>query len=151
MKSTLSNNFAGNIIPQFVLPKDSRNYNDDPEMDSARTLWNRLVHFLNGSYDGVHQHYDEDGNEWPEGSLQAERAGLILCEGRVRIVVFVMTGDLEYLANELKYPQFNSLKPGWFCPANRCSSNVNCLTDAKLDADWKTSSWSRWRWMMPTQ
>ena len=74
-------------------------------LPTAEELWTALMNMLNQCYDGKH----EDG-PW---------VGLPLCGGKVRLVVWVVTGDLEYLGNELKYPHFNSNDPCSFCPASR--------------------------------
>ena len=74
-------------------------------LPTAEELWKELVNMLNECYDGKHE-----GGPWD---------GLLLCGGKVRLVVWVVTGDLEFLGNELKYPHFNSNDPCSYCPASR--------------------------------
>ena len=74
-------------------------------LPTAEELWTALVDMLNQCYEGQHG----DG-PW---------VGQAMCAGKVRLVVWVITGDLEYLGNELKYPHFNSNDPCSYCPASR--------------------------------
>ena len=64
-------------------------------------------------------------------------AGKPLCGGTVKIVIWCITGDLEFLSNELKYPSFNSNQPCWMCPVSRVEGNDCMLTDLRQEATWK--------------
>ena len=60
-----------------------------------------------------------------------------LCGGRVRLVVFSLAGDLEYLANELGLPHWGSLNPCAFCPISRELHSPHRFTDVSANAAWK--------------
>ena len=105
--------------------------------DTADALWEAYIHALNGAYLGKHNERDHLGNERPLGSHQRELAGKRLCDGRVRVVVYSLAGDMEYFANELLFPHFNSQSPCWFCPASRSPSSCHTVTDMAMAAGWK--------------
>lgn len=131
IKSLLSEPFQGNTLPIFCLPKDMRS------ADTAGFMWRMAVHFLNACYDGVHPlKRDNEGNDWPADSPQARLAGRPILGGRARIVVWIVTGDLEFLGNELGFPHFNTTEPCWMCPVCRREGPYS-LTDLSLDAGWK--------------
>ena len=134
-KSMLAERFAGNIIPGIVLPKHVRKRGGDH--DTADELWRAYIHGLNAAYDGIHPAKNHLGRDWPIGSRQAKLAGTALCGGRVRVVVFTLTGDLEYFALELRYPHFNSVRPCWLCNVCRNDLDPCRLTDLSLNAEWK--------------
>ena len=48
-----------------------------------------------------------------------------------------VTGDLEFLANELHYPHFNAVRPCWLCGVTRDDRNACKLFDFRADAPWK--------------
>ena len=145
LKSLLSRSFAGNVIPCFCIPKHIRCifFSGQPlylktkwllkklflsqrcfareemsemedQLPTADEMWCALIHMLNACYEGkhnTHNHLQEPlGGHW---------AGLQLCDGQVRLIVWVVQGDLEFLGNELKYPHFNSTDPCSCCPASR--------------------------------
>ena len=131
VKSLLSKTFDCNIIPGFVLPKGFR------EDSAADDMWRVYVHGLNACHDGLHSESDVHGNMWPEGSPQSKLAGMSLCGGKVRLVVWILTGDLEFLSNELRFPRFDSLRPCWLCPISRIQGERFLLADVRVEAPWK--------------
>ena len=62
-----------------------------------------------------------------------------ICDGTYRFVCWGLAGDLEYFSNDLHFPHFNSLNPGWFCGVSRAAGSDTPLTDLSLQADWKDS------------
>ena len=97
------------------------------------------MHGLNAAFDGVHPATNHLGLPWPAGSPQADLAGSLLCNGGVRVVVYTLTGDLEYLGVEFGFPHFNSLSPCWFCPASRAAGSPHSLTDLQRAVGWKSN------------
>ena len=135
IKSMLSDAFSDHIIPAFVLPNHIRNKGVGG--DTADEMWRAYINCLNAAYDGVHPPTDHRGRAWAPGSTQEVLAGSPLCGGRVRIVVFAIAGDLEYLSVELGFPHFNSNNPCWFCPASRDALAPHSISDMARDASWK--------------
>ena len=130
-KSLLAPTFDCNIIPGFILPKNARTE------ETADLLWRAYVHGINAAYHGVHSMVDMNREPWPETSPQAALAGQRLCDGQVRLVVWIVTGDLEFLANELRFPHFNSNDPCWLCPVSRRADAQFSITDYRVGAPWK--------------
>eukprot|EP00959_Pyramimonas_sp_CCMP1952_P354226 7421122-Pyramimonas_sp.AAC.1 len=87
------------MMPMFALPKHIRSYGDG---DTSDEMWAALVHQLNACYDGRHPTTKHDGTPWDKDSLQAELPGKRICGGRSRIVIWSITGDLEFYSNELR-------------------------------------------------
>ena len=137
VKSMLSQRFGDDIIPGIVLPKHLRATTKNDGIDTAEELWRAYIHQLNAAYLGEHAATDHRGNDWPDGSPQSVLAGTPLCEGKVRVVIFLITGDLEYFGNELWYPHFNSNKPCWFCPVARPTSSQHQVLDFSRRASFK--------------
>ena len=92
---------------------------------------------MNAAYTGIHPETDPDDNPWPEGSDQEAWAGKPLCEGKWRFVCWNLTGDLEFLSNELKMPHVGSNYPCWFDSVCRDPSSDCLLTDLAGNARWK--------------
>ena len=132
-KSLLAPTFDCNLIPGFFIPKDIYGHG----AAGAEELWRVFVHGLNSAFDGRHYSKDVNDNPWPHGSPQYNLQGLPLCGGRVRIVIWVVTGDLEFLGNELRMPHFNSQAPCWLCPVHRMIGSLYPITDCRKDAPWK--------------
>eukprot|EP00974_Lingulodinium_polyedra_P102191 9895995-Lingulodinium_polyedra.AAC.1 len=55
----------------------------------------------------------------------------------MRFVVWLITGDLDWLSNSCGYPHFNSNRPCWFDSADRGEMSTYPLTDLSKGADWK--------------
>ena len=89
-KSLLAKRWDANVIPGFMLPTwiDS---------DNTHALWAAWIHGLNAAFRGKHPPVDQFGHRWPPGSLEASRANRDLCGGHVRIVIWVLSADLDYL------------------------------------------------------
>ena len=134
IKSMLTETFQENLIPAFVLPKGVRRKAGDA---TAEEMWAALVHQLNALFDGLHPRQDHRGSAWPPGSAEERWAGHPICEGRARIVIFAITGDLEYMGNELGLPHHNSNAPCMFCLVTRSKFAACHATDCRRDAPWK--------------
>lgn len=130
-KSMLSLRFKSNILPGFALPKHVRT------AAAADGLWRSYIHGLNAAFIGVHPPQDAFGDCWPHGSPQATLAGTPICGGEIRIVIWVVTGDLEFFSNECRMAHFNSLEPCWLCPISRRPGTPFPITDLSLRAAWK--------------
>ena len=74
--------------------------------DTMDTVWAYIKHGFNSLFEGVHPNVDPWNQPWPAGSYQAHIAGKHICDGNFFGVVWVLTHDLEYHANELKAPHF---------------------------------------------
>ena len=81
---------------------------------------------------------DAFGEAWPVGSDQEKMKGALICEGR-RFVCWGLTADLEYLANDIGLPHFNSLEPCWFDAASRREDTIYPITDMRQNSAWKAT------------
>jgi len=76
--------------------------------------------FLTSGYEGRHPPAGLDDLPWQAGTIQQELADRgVFCGDNYRIVVWIGTGYLEYLSNELKFPHHNSNTPCWLCRGSR--------------------------------
>ena len=128
VKSLLAPTFEGNILPGFILPKDIATET------TADELWKVYVHGLNAAFDGVHSTVDSHGNFWPDGSPQALLAGEQLCGGNVHVVIWNLVGDLDFLGNDVRFPQYNTNRPCWLCPVSRIPGSRALITDMSTHA-----------------
>ena len=133
MKSLITNKFGMSIVPLFTIPKICRTYTE--EHNTTNALWAYVVHFLNAAFKGKHPALDPEGQPWKQQAC-LEHAGKDLCGG-MKWVCWGITGDLEYLGNELNYPHFNSLSPCWFCGVSRMPATVYPMTDFSMNPAWK--------------
>lgn len=135
IKSILSRAFSKNVILGFALPKDVRLR--DEGWDTGHDVWAAWVHMLNHCYIGKHPTRDHRGLPWPAGSMEEKLAGRDLCNGLVRLAVWVHTGDLEYFGNELQFPHFGGNDPCWMCSASRRDEAEYSVLDLSPNAPWK--------------
>ena len=97
-RSLLSRSFHKNIIPAFSMHSRARVYGDDA---TDYVCWRRLVHLFNAAFEGVHPLTDENRLPWQRGSCADLNKGTQFLGGRYKFVVWLLTHDLEYGANEL--------------------------------------------------
>ena len=95
------------------------------------------MHFLNAGFEGTHPLTDVDGSAFPAGSASAEWAGKPLCDGKVRVVIWAGTADLEFMGNDLGFPHFGSNDPCWLCPASRRHDAMCKITECSKNASFK--------------
>ena len=87
---------------------------------------------------GYHPQVDFKGNPWPDDSREAQLAGTPLCDGEIHIIIFCITGDLEFTSKELKFPHFNADVFCWQCPCNRqADAGPLSMSNLAEDAQWK--------------
>jgi hypothetical protein len=68
--------------------------------DGRKRAWKRSCWSLTALYHGKWPMNDDLGRPWPPGSEDAQRAGLDLAGG-FRAILYVIKGDLDYLAKSL--------------------------------------------------
>ena len=126
-------------MPIFLLGSISsssrKRVKDDYGADSFGRIWLLIAHFFNAWFDGIHPSKDPWGEDWPEGSAEKHFAGKRI-SGNYFGVVWRVTGDLEYLTNELDLPGVMTDTPCWQCAANR--SDIP-FTDTRPGARWRTT------------
>ena len=129
----------GYSLPIFLLGSISsssrKRVKDDYGADSFGRIWLLIAHFFNAWFDGIHPSRDPWGEDWPEGSAEKHFAGKRI-SGNYFGVVWRVTGDLEYLTNELDLPGVMTDTPCWQCAANR--SDIP-FTDTRPGARWRTT------------
>ena len=134
-RSLLNTAFDFGIFLLFCLPKSIRVKAGGDGPDSARTLWRVVVHLLNALFEGRHPTHDHTGAPWPARSRQAAQAGKDVGAGGFFAVVWNITGDLPFLAEDLGFPHFNSNAPCWLCGCNRSDAP---FTDVSSTAAWRS-------------
>ena len=139
IKGLLGTRFNFNILPLFCMPKACKAYIDDGVMqqDLFGRLWKQSVAFLNDMFWGVWPTSDIDGRDFSGDNPFVGDGGSPPCRGEARFVLWGVTGDLEFLSNDLGVAHFNSNEPCWHCPISRSPESGHCLTDLRMDAPWK--------------
>ena len=133
-RSLLCSSFDFGTVLLFALPKQVRCKHADQGCDSTTDLWQAIVHLLNALHSGTFPGQDHLGQPWPGGSKHAHLAGSAIAGGKFRAVVWNITGDLPFLAEELGFPHCNSNDPCWFCGCNRADAP---FTDVRQGAEWR--------------
>ena len=114
---------------------------DFPKMcvaaDTWDNLWKIIVNSINALFDGFHPELDESGGVWPPGTPEHVDAGKEIADGNFFGVVWLLTGDLEFMSNEIKVAHFSSLFPCMHCRANR-RADLN-FRDVSAGAPWKAT------------
>ena len=87
---------------------------------------------------------DWQGNAYPAGSAELEKAGTLLAEGHFATIWAVM-GDLDYLNKTLLLPRSTSSNP---CSLCRCTLNgPQSWKDNSVDAEWLGTLWQPLEWI----
>lgn len=85
---------------------------------------------------------DVNGNDWPAGSIDAERAGKHLAGGYFA-TVFCIRADLEHMALGFGFPWPTSSSPCGLC---MCNTSDVPWTDIAPTAAWREQCWSNVAW-----
>ena len=126
------------MIPLFFMAKQCRATESKQGEDTVDILWEHVVHILQAALRGFHPIDDPYSAQWPKG-LTRDLAGKPLCGGKYSVVIWNITGDLEYLSNELKLNHFSSNSPCWHCKVSRDEGSPYPMTDLSLKAAWKSA------------
>lgn len=105
--------------------------------DTWDAIWRHLVWSFQAAFEGRHPQLTFDGQPFAQGSLRQELAGKSLCPNTgLRGIIWVISGDMEHLANELKCPHPSSNQP-----CGKCRANVTTLpfSDFRPAAKWKAT------------
>lgn len=128
---TLCTNFLIYILYAQLISKESLN-----------RFWKVLTWSLYWLFIGRWPRRDVDGNEWPAGSADHERAGKHLAEGFYG-VVFTIRGDLEHMAKGFGMPWPHAASPCALCKGN---SSDTPWTDPAPCALWRATTWDNMTW-----
>ena len=71
---------------------------------SMHFFFNKFVHELNQLYEGDFSYVDDNGDDWPPGSLEDELAGQQICPNGERFNTWASTGDLEWMNSGMGLP-----------------------------------------------
>ena len=126
------------ILPFFFLAKSCRAVRSKHDEDTADHLWATLVHILQSGLRGIHPERDAFGDAW-RSKKTAALGGTIFCHGKFKLVVWTVTGDLEFLSNELGLNHMSSNNPCWLCHASRDPGTLYPITDVSRHASWKSA------------
>ena len=116
--------------------------------DTRNTLWHVTVNHLNALFRGMHPELDIGGLPFYRSSPDYDVAGTALCDGK-KFVVWNICGDLDWLANSVGYPHFNSNHICWFCAVARTPGALFPMTDLSRGARWKDTLLSEDDLLMP--
>ena len=110
-----------------------------PKLATSSTTWEPLMQVFVWSLlalaEGKWPSRNFDGNPWPPGSADADKAGKPLADGW-RFVVLALLGDQEHFSNNLGMPHWNKNRFCWLCdcckhgPIKKQISYV--LTDSEI-------------------
>ena len=115
----------------FALSKAAKS--DNP--NSMNSAWREIMWSMRALARGKFPKLDARGRPFPEGSLAYERGrlGLPIC-GQFFFAWGQVAADLDYLANYLNLPHFNSNSPCWLC---NCDRVHRPFTDFRRHAAWR--------------
>ncbi len=107
-----------------------------PDRHTWRALWRTVAWSLQWLAQGLWPLTDVEGQPWPEGE-DKERAGTPLADG-LCAVVWVIRGDLEWMAAGLGLNRAQSNQPCVLCRADRSAAP---FTDCRASAAWRSTVW----------
>ena len=104
--------------------------------ETVQVLYATTRNSFDALLDGIHPVRDAWGHDWTDGTSDAAVAGSLVADGCM-FVVWVITGDLDFLSNDLGYPHFNGNYPCWFDSVSREPGTIYPITDLSRNAAWK--------------
>ena len=120
----------------FVLTKDVRVMGG--EHDTLIAIWMVLTWSFTACFHGLHPTLDPWGQ--PITGARLALAGQPLCASRpLRAVIWVVAGDMDYLANEIGLPNQASESPCAFCFGNKGDKNI---FDFRPGSAWRAACYS---------
>ena len=117
------------IYACVLFPKGATAYQLKHGEDTFDVFYEYIVSFFNSAFLGFHALRDPRNQAWPPRSYEALKAEQQIAKGHFRLVVWVVTADLEYACNDLRCPHFNSMTC-WHC-------NCTNLRELSRDALWR--------------
>ena len=96
-KSLLAFGFDWAVMLLTCIPKCCRCMGTKDGCDTMYQIWEYIVCFFNSAFHGQRPLADPWGRDWPTNSIERAKRGEPWCGGRVRLVVWGFTGDLEYV------------------------------------------------------
>lgn len=137
MKSILSAaDTLGSHLMLAAVPKRCRYSNKLPSDDTWHPIWETVCWSLKAMFEGKHPCVDERGFEFARNSQRGQLAGKLLNPRGLKGVIFTITGDLEYFANDLGLSHSSSRAPCWLCKANTADTPYN---DFRPAAKWRAT------------
>ena len=127
---------ADSMLLLAAIPKKARWKNE--AADTFDNIWKVLVWSFTAMFQG----------KWPthswDGSLIAECGGHDLTpKSRLKAVIWTLSGDMEYFANELGISKYSSNSPCSWCACDRDGTPFN---DFRPTAAWKSTRVSPTMW-----
>ena len=86
--------------------------------DTWQQLWKILAWSLTALFHGVHPDTDHNGEPFPHGTSRSRLAGTPLARSGARGLVYAISGDMDWLANEMNLAHPSSLNPCFKCACN---------------------------------
>ncbi|CAE7343817.1 unnamed protein product [Symbiodinium sp. CCMP2592] len=111
---------------------------------TMQQLWKIFAWSLTALWHGYWPTRDHEGRRFPEGTVQAERAGSALANGFYG-VVWSLIGDLDYFTQILQLPNYNNAS----MPCPLCKANLSgdlTWSNFGSTAPWRASLWRPHTW-----
>jgi len=133
---TSASNVAHSQLFLAGIPKACVNKSTDPAMDTMTCLWKVLKWSFTALLDGKHPARDHEGKLW-RNDQQRYIANKPLNDKGMGGCIFALTGDLEYLQNELKVSAHSYNECCWLCKAEKFDGVP--FNDFRSDAAWRAT------------
>ena len=129
--TTLQTHYLVYAVFNKLINKSSLN----KKMDTKWCFWRKLCWSFQALLDGEMPYADADGVEYLPGTPEAELAGTKLAGGEFCGVLWLISGDLEYMYKELKVEYYNSNDPCFYCGCD-CDDASIPWKDLRPTAEW---------------
>ena len=111
--------------------------------DTYATFWKILCWSLRWLWLGLWPDVDPWGNKYRKGSTEWRKAKKPLANGYFGCL-WLIKGDLDWYGKIMRLPQYNSLSPCAFCPAN--TTTMPWTDWRKSEALWTKHIWTNCTW-----
>lgn len=141
-------------VKHLVYSIFEQNKDTGPEDATLHTIWQRVLWSLTYSFLGEFPSKDHSGVDYRPSSPEARKGGQPLAEG-LFVVVWLIKGDLEHLANGFGLRHFGAHEPCELCTANRSvesfernvfnfRSNARWMKECYNSTIWKANNPHPW-------
>lgn len=120
----------------------------DFDTDTMQAVWRLLVWSFEVLFSGYHPKKDQYGHPWPIGSSERKLAddNTPLAGGYFG-VIWLIKGDLDHYAKNLKIANYRTNKPCNYCPADRGADIGMQFTNFNDNASWKNMLYTSTSWL----
>lgn len=111
-------NSQDSSILTAAYPKSATIGHRGPTPGTWDPMWDRMVWSFKAGFDGFFPAKDENKKDFAEGSYDALMAGKQLTSTGLRLALWAVEGDHEFMCNILGHPHWRSDEPCWDCDTN---------------------------------